>query len=307
VCAAAGTLPAAYAQTGLNQSYTGPRFSSGTISSPTYTTFDNLTRTTLLTTRTSQTSAQGTRTLLSAEYFGYNVAAATGAQDGRRIDNAAPYPDGYEFGGSLIQTGTGAAGTVNVTFLGSTNTGGQPQAFSSNTWIKGATESGGMWTVRANQPSFLGGYTNATQTGSVTLDLGGFYTAFGTLIGTNPGANLDVTIAGFNTNSNPLVPVFSYTVNDIVRNTANPTFTGYVSSTGFNRVVITGLNTSTGAQTSPYTAYPNAAFIALDQFEVGNNNIVPEPTAAALLIPGGLLLLPALRRPRRRQPGSSVR
>lgn len=285
----AGTTREAGAQAG-NRNYTGSRYSSGTISSATYTTFDTLSRTTLISTRTTQ----GGHTLGSAEYFGYNVAGApTG---GQFIDNPNPYPDGWEFGGSLVQSATtGAAGAASVTFIGNT-TG--TQAFTSNTWIKGATESGGMWNVRAGQANFLGGYTNADHTGSVTLNLGAQYTAFGTLIGTNPGANLDVSIVGYNTAVSTTTPVFTYTVNDIVSSTANPTFTGYLSYATFNRVVITGLSTSTGGSPGQYTTYPNAAFIALDQFEVGYNLAVPEPASALFLLPGIGILLQGIRRRR---------
>ncbi|MBC7805949.1 MAG: hypothetical protein H7145_07340 [Akkermansiaceae bacterium] len=83
--------------------------------------------------------------------------------------------------------------------------------------------------------------------------------------------------------------LFDYAVTGITNATANPKFTGVTSTTGFNRVVITGLQTSTAAPNATYPAYPNAAFIALDQVEMGQFQPVPAPPAAISLGIGGLV------------------
>lgn len=115
----------------------------------------------------------------TTRYFGYNVAAAASSgANGLFIDDAAPYPDGHEFSTGLVQTGSGAGGNVSATFTGATATSGT-QAFSTNTWIKGATESNRTWNVLAGRASMLGGDTNSTSVGSVTINLGAVYTIGG--------------------------------------------------------------------------------------------------------------------------------
>lgn len=276
--------------------YNGDRYSSGTTTSTVYQNFDNRTNNLLinaapennnLSVRNGTTLTQVTTALTSPQYFGFNAtgagASTTGA--GTFRDNAAPYPDGYAFAGTMVRTGT-LNGVARQASFTATSSGANP--FESNMWIKGATESvptggtNGMWNVRAGQASFLGGYTNATSTGSITINFNTAVTSFGTLIGTNPGANLDVQIVGFS----GATQIFSYQTLDILSSPNNPRFTGYASQTAFDRVVITGLNTSTGAVSNPYTQYPNGAFIALDQFEFGL--ALPEPGSVALLATGVL-------------------
>ena len=98
---------------------------------------------------------------------------------------------------------------------------------------------------------------------------------------------MDVTIAGYDTNSTtPTVAIWCYTDLYITQSTANPDFTGYISPTKFNKVVITGLSSSTTNANTTY-GYPNAAFIGLDQTQVGNQ-AVPEPGTLPSLLFGGL-------------------
>ena len=98
---------------------------------------------------------------------------------------------------------------------------------------------------------------------------------------------MDVTIAGYDTNSTtPTVAIWCYTDLYITQSTANPDFTGYTSPTKFNEVVITGLSSSTTNANTTY-GYPNAAFIGLDQTQVGNQ-AVPEPGTLPSLLFGGL-------------------
>jgi len=286
----------AQAQTGT--SYTGQEYSSGTTFSSVYSSYLSSTTDTTVDLSTTQTSNQGTRTLSSTGWFGYDVSGATGANNGQFVNPGGGYPTGYEFGGNLVETGTGADGSANVTVTGETN-----GTASGNTWVKGSAESGGDWNVRANQASFLGGYTNSSNTGSAILNLGSEYTSWASLIGTNTNALLNVQVQGFNTAVSSTSAVFTYDFNGIAHNTSDPFFTGYAGSTDFNEIVITGLKTSTPAGNSTYTAYPNAAFIALDQIQVGKKNVVttavPEAGSLALLLPAGLACLAAaLRRTR---------
>lgn len=295
--AIAGTGRVAHAQFG---SYRGNRYSSGTNSSTTYTSFSSQTKNTTISTKTTQTTTDGntTRNLNNVggtdnrnKYFAYNVAAVT---DGVLYPGGND-PDGYLFTGGLVQTGTGAGGNASVTYVGATT--GTNLAFNGiSTWIKGATESAGNWNVQTSTASVLGGYTDATHTGSLTMNLGANYTSFGTLIGTNPGANLNVEIVGYSGTTE----IFRYQALNITSSPANPTFTGYISKSSFNKVVITGLTSSTGAANATYPDYPNAAYITVDQFQVGFQ-AVPEPGSVAFLACGGLAGLGVVSRSRKRR------
>ncbi len=280
-----GGSPIAYAQ---GVSYTGNRYSTGTTNSTTYNNYDARSNDTLLTTRTTEATHNLTTTgttPTTAEYFAYNV--ATGSAAGVRATTPG-YPSGWNFSGGLVESASGAGGNVTATFTGAT-TGTDTKPFATDTWIKGGTESNGAWNVLANQASILGGYTNTNMQGKLTIDLGSsLYTSWGSLIGTGIGATLNVNISAYNTAS-PATAIFSYDATGITHSTANPTFTGFTTTTGFNRIVITALKTSTTAGNATYPGYPNAAFIALDQVEVGQFQPVPAPPAAVSLAIGGMV------------------
>ncbi len=273
------------------RAFAGGTSYSGTTASAQYVNFSSACRTTTV-------AVSGVQTPSANNYSAFNIAAPYGSANGTPYSKTGS-PDGTLYSGGLVETGTGLGGTASVTFLGATagETAAQSTNLPTNTWIKGTNESAGYWNVSTNSTNMLGGFTNnAGQIGSVTLTLGADYTAWGTLIGTNTGASLDVTIAGYENGTQ----IWTYDYNGIKQSTLPtkvPDFTGYVGTTKFNQVVITGKTSSTTNQNATY-GYPNAAFIALDQTRVGSNAALPEPGTLSCLLLGGLCVFEVVARRR---------